>query len=703
MDSGFVDSESPFVEAGMLEGAVLEADEEYARSVFAGADFAEVGPGAGLGEAVFAEMRSGAGPAPNFAETGATALGDTDFAEMGLAEADLAGDSQGWLSEALEVESPAAPEFELELLETLQDLPGETGADEIGADEIEYEAELDEATELLAAVYEWSPDEEAGSEVTYPSGERLRIVSAPDGAGEEHHDPNSSGIPLVDTSGANKAKKLSKNFTAGEFARSGRIAYAVARIDPELVRCLQALRDRLGKPVRINSGYRSYLYNIEVYRRNPKKKRKPTLSQHTSGRAVDIRVAGMTGLQIAKAALDVCGCDIGVGIANTYAHIDVRGTFARWTYFGAGTPADRAAIAAVTAYRKERCGGTGREAEFEEGGLFARIREALAGRAWQVAVGLAVQGGLRDRNKLTNLVFFVRHPELKGRPLQPHEGDLAAEWVEIRDRIVQPVLARVAAPASDSAFKRTRGGYARYSGGRLDDRLRALRSAGRLSITDDEIDLLQRMANVESGGYVQAINSWDNMYMSMGFEQLTVGWGSMQELIRDAAAAFRRYGIEVEPTRTYRLGPADRPRQMPAIVGAAAPADLRSLEWAKRFWAAGLDDDVIIAEVERSRRRTAEAKRRMQDKVGNGFLRYYDDSPVLRALLREGWNNRPAYVYAALDRALKHAGQSGGVTTERFLELTSQALIEVYQQNEKDGQGAAKARRLIDKTARLVL
>ncbi|MEU5324062.1 hypothetical protein AB0G67_46180 [Streptomyces sp. NPDC021056] len=36
---------------------------------------------------------------------------------------------------------------------------------------------------------------------------------------------------------------------------------------------------------------------------------------------------------VAQAALDVCGAAIGVGIAADYAHLDVRGTWARWTYF----------------------------------------------------------------------------------------------------------------------------------------------------------------------------------------------------------------------------------------------------------------------------------------------------------------------------------------------------------------------------------
>jgi hypothetical protein len=115
------------------------------------------------------------------------------------------------------------------------------------------------------------------------------------------------------------------------------------------VQCLQKLRDHVGRPIRITSGYRPYLYNQRLYTQVYKKK--PTMSRHSSGQAADISIAGMDGMQIAKAAIDACGPAIAVGIAGTYAHVDVRGSWARWTYFGPGTANDRSAIAEIDAYR----------------------------------------------------------------------------------------------------------------------------------------------------------------------------------------------------------------------------------------------------------------------------------------------------------------------------------------------------------------
>jgi uncharacterized protein YcbK (DUF882 family) len=187
-----------------------------------------------------------------------------------------------------------------------------------------------------------------GDAVTFPSGESLRVVKGPDGLNEEHYDPNNSGNPLLDTGGSNRLKKLSKNFTVGEFAKSGGKTFDTARIDPKLVQCLQRLRDNLGKPITITSGYRSFRYNSELYRKRYKKE--PTRSQHISGRAVDIKIAGLTGLNIAKAAIDACGCCIGIGLANTYAHIDVRGTFVVWPY----AKVDKSRIEEVKRYCREQ-------------------------------------------------------------------------------------------------------------------------------------------------------------------------------------------------------------------------------------------------------------------------------------------------------------------------------------------------------------
>jgi len=175
-------------------------------------------------------------------------------------------------------------------------------------------------------------NEEALTNVVFPSGESLPVLTGlPEGKGEDYWDPTGSGNPLLNTGPLHKDKKLSANYTVRELTTSGGVSADVARIDPKLVVCLQKIRDHVGRAVTITSGYRSWKRNKEIYQ---KRGREPTHSQHCAGRAADIKILGMNGLEIGKAAIDACGPNIGVGLGNTFAHIDVRGYAEAWDYGG---------------------------------------------------------------------------------------------------------------------------------------------------------------------------------------------------------------------------------------------------------------------------------------------------------------------------------------------------------------------------------
>ena len=84
----------------------------------------------------------------------------------------------------------------------------------------------------------------------------------------------------------------------------------------------------------------------------------------------------------------------------------------------------------------------------------AAVLEALSGGLSSLAVTLAAGAGFRDVNQLTNIVFYFRHPDRIGTKIRPDERALAAEWVDIRDRIVKPALRSQpagAAPATTPA------------------------------------------------------------------------------------------------------------------------------------------------------------------------------------------------------------------------------------------------------------
>jgi len=86
------------------------------------------------------------------------------------------------------------------------------------------------------------------------------------------------------------------------------------------------------------------------------------------------------------------------------------------------------------------------------GGPVAWFEEALrlAFGAIGSVVGLAealaaFAGGERNADRLTNVVFYARHPERGGRPIARAEVQLSQEWLWIRDSVIRPALQRAAA------------------------------------------------------------------------------------------------------------------------------------------------------------------------------------------------------------------------------------------------------------------
>jgi LAS superfamily LD-carboxypeptidase LdcB len=87
--------------------------------------------------------------------------------------------------------------------------------------------------------------------------------------------------------------------------------------------------------------------------------------------------------------------------------------------------------------------GAEQEEEFSLTDLPAAILKPLSSGLEGVAVKIAVAFGYRDEDKLTNLVFYARHPERGGQKImkgEPNFSQLSREWLDIRERIVRPAL-----------------------------------------------------------------------------------------------------------------------------------------------------------------------------------------------------------------------------------------------------------------------
>jgi hypothetical protein len=76
---------------------------------------------------------------------------------------------------------------------------------------------------------------------------------------------------------------------------------------------------------------------------------------------------------------------------------------------------------------------------------------AMAKGGWATAIAVAIGAGLRDVNKLTNMIFWFRHPQMIGQKIRPDQRDLAREWTNIRDGIVKPAFASASAPSAPSS------------------------------------------------------------------------------------------------------------------------------------------------------------------------------------------------------------------------------------------------------------
>ena len=122
--------------------------------------------------------------------------------------------------------------------------------------------------------------------------------------------------------------QLSKNFKKSEFkCRDGsEVPDDLMDNVRELVENLQIIRDTIGKPIRIISGYRSPKYNRRIGGARK--------SQHMKAKAADMVIKGMKPVEVHKVVTGLIKEGKikkgGVGLYKYFVHYDVRGFNARW-------------------------------------------------------------------------------------------------------------------------------------------------------------------------------------------------------------------------------------------------------------------------------------------------------------------------------------------------------------------------------------
>ena len=114
-----------------------------------------------------------------------------------------------------------------------------------------------------------------------------------------------------------KDKHLTENFTVGEIiCKDGSKEYI---INSDVLEGLEKLRKIIGKPIIINSGYRSEMYNKKVGGAGD--------SQHCKGNAIDFHVKELNTEQIYEVLKNnnfLGKIFTGVGLYDDWVHVDVR-------------------------------------------------------------------------------------------------------------------------------------------------------------------------------------------------------------------------------------------------------------------------------------------------------------------------------------------------------------------------------------------
>lgn len=116
---------------------------------------------------------------------------------------------------------------------------------------------------------------------------------------------------IMDTDGN---EKIGQHFKVREFACKD--GSQIVFIDSYLVSILDILRNQVGKPIIINSGYRTPGRNKLVGGAK--------YSYHMRGMAADIRIDGMGAKEIANKLNAIIPNECGIIVYKTWVHIDTR-------------------------------------------------------------------------------------------------------------------------------------------------------------------------------------------------------------------------------------------------------------------------------------------------------------------------------------------------------------------------------------------
>jgi hypothetical protein len=189
----------------------------------------------------------------------------------------------------------------------------------------------------------------------------------------------------------------------------------------------------------------------------------------------------------------------------------------------------------------------------------------------------------------------------------------------------------------------------------------------------------------ENEGNLDAINTWDNSFMTFGMFQWTIGAsedeGELPALLKKIKQAdegvfheyFQLYGLDVSENTGEVYGYLTRDGQL--VKSVASKNTFRSPEWAFRFWHAGQDPKVMATEIEHAVSRLKTFYWKNSHRVNGHLIADLITSEYGVALILDNHVNRPGYVRPCLERALRQTGLSH---PERWTTQEEETLLEAY-------------------------
>ncbi len=169
----------------------------------------------------------------------------------------------------------------------------------------------------------------------------------------------------------------------------------------------------------------------------------------------------------------------------------------------------------------------------------------------------------------------------------------------------------------------------------------------------------------ENEGNLDAINTWDNSFLTFGMFQWTIGAGSDPgELVALLKKVFNKnkdiynkyfgcFGLEIFSANSFN---GYLKLNNEKIETTSQKEKLRNVEWAFRFWKAGQDLLIQSVELEHAFSRINLFYNSPNYKVQNHFISEIIKSEYGVALLLDNHVNRPGYICGCLEKAIEESG-----------------------------------------------